>query len=668
MNSKVNRWQNKGAIVVVRQSDDKDGTASTAAQLDYMKHDLERVGMRFIDKETLEGVSGSSPAKLTVTVEKLFKRKKDKNDFDVIAWQVEDRASRSGGEFGMWLQHEAKRHGLLVYFAGDESIDSPYSAVVRVSKYEAAKEVSVSNGRRSTQGQEWAKKLGFFRTAGPTPMGCNRLYLGADDKPKYFLRNVGNGLQEQIDFATKVVIGRYGTIGKKSRNRFKKQRVEYSLLMPGDPEKCRIIRIIFYLRYKRGWRGWRIADFLNRHQVVAPKGGDWSPRQVESIYENEAYIGVTYNDQTYSGRFFRRDKKMGFVALNRDEIELVIRKSFTPVLRPMEEWDRIDQPYMYDFLPRDVRNLAIIEQAKLWTHRADPTRKKPKPNAHPASLYLFSGRLIAKQDGTALTGTLSGPKGDKTPYYRHPRGKRGLRAGSVYNNVIRADVLHDAAVKVLAEVLSDVADLRARLTQFVIDQRNSALQDRPDVAELEKERDDVRLQITSVIRSLSGVALKDAQDDLERLGNRRNAIEERLNQIKAGHQIDARPIEEVVDDAMTLIAQQRGQLATLSIEPLREAIDKLVPSLSVDMETKAVDFTIALPTWAIQRRAKMTKKRSGDENAEIQAENAMCPATSLRSQAGGWTQVLMAFAECTYEQLRGSTTKPPCYACRRKAA
>lgn len=668
MNSMENRWQNKGAIVVVRQSDDKDGTASTAAQLDYMKHDLERVGMRFVDTEALEGVSGSSPAKLMVSVEKLLKRKKDKNDFDVIAWQVEDRASGSGGEFGMWLQHEAKRHGLLVYFAGDENVDSPYSAVVRVSKYEAAKEVSVSNGRRSTQGQEWAKKLGSFRTAGPTPMGCDRLYLGTDDKPKYFLRNVGNGLQEQIDFSTRVVIGRYGTIGKKSRNRFKKQRVEYSLLMPGDPEKCRIIRIIFYLRYKRGWRGWRIADFLNRHHVPAPKGGDWSPRQVESIYENEAYTGVTYNDQTYSGRFFRRDKKMGFMALNRDEIELVIRKTFTPVLRPMEEWDRIDQPYMYDFLPRDVRDLAIIEQGKLWTNRADPTRKKRKPNAHPASLYLFSGKLVAKQDGKALTGTLSGPPGDKTPYYRHPRGKKGLRAGSIYNNMIRADVLHDAAVKVLAEVLGDVADLRARLTQFVIDQRNTALHETPDVAELEKERDNLKLQIASIIKSLSGAALKDAQDDLERLGNRRNAIEERLNQIKANHQIDARPVEEVVDHAMTVIADHRDQLAKLSIEPLREAIQKLVPSLTVDMETKAVEIMIALPTWAIQRRAKLTKNRSKESFFENQAEIDMCPATSLRSQAGGWTQAIMASAECTYEQRRGSTTKPPCYVCRRQAA
>jgi hypothetical protein len=224
------------------------------------------------------------------------------------------------------------------------------------------------------------------------------------------------------------------------------------------------------------------------------------------------------------------------------------------------------------YFPSNRFPTPFSEQGNVWARRADPTRKKRTPNAHPASLYLFSRRLVAKQDGEALTGTLSGPKGAKTPYYRHPKGKRGLRAGSIYNNGIRADVLHTAAVKVLAEVLSDVADLRTRLTQFVIDQRNAALQETPDVAALEKERDDVKLQINSIIKSLSGAALHDVQDDLERLRNRRNAIEERLNQIKAGQQIDARPVEEVVAEAMTVIAEQRDQLATLSIEPLHKLV------------------------------------------------------------------------------------------------
>src|SRR5205085_9979947 len=138
---------------------------------------------------------------------------------------------------------------------------------------EAAREESVNKGQRTTQGQDLAKKKGMFRTSGQTPMGCHRLYYGDNDQPKFIIRNLGNGLQEQVDYKTKVVIGRFGTVGKKSRNRFKKQRNEYSLLIPGDREQRRIVRVIFYLRYKKGWRGTRIGDYLNRMKIPAPTGG-----------------------------------------------------------------------------------------------------------------------------------------------------------------------------------------------------------------------------------------------------------------------------------------------------------------------------------------------------------------------------------------------------------
>src|SRR5438045_190311 len=109
MDGPKGKWQEMGAIVVVRQSNDKDGTASTAAQLDYMMKELDAVGLRYVDKEVLDGVPGSAPARISEVLEKLIKRKETANDFDVIAWQVEDRASRGGGEHGMWLEHEAKR-------------------------------------------------------------------------------------------------------------------------------------------------------------------------------------------------------------------------------------------------------------------------------------------------------------------------------------------------------------------------------------------------------------------------------------------------------------------------------------------------------------------------------------------------------------------------------
>jgi hypothetical protein len=208
---------------------------------------------------------------------------------------------------------------------------------------------------------------------------------------------------------------------------------------------------------------------------------------------------------------------MGFVALDRDACELALKKTFTPKLLPMDEWDRIDQPHMYDFLSRDVRDLAITAQAAMWEHRLDPTRPRRKANAHPASDYIFSGKITAKQDGQPLIGTLGG---DDIRYYRHPRSRKGRRNGSVYNRLIAAKPIHEAAVRLLAEVLLDRPALRGRLTEYVVEQRARGAQDMPGVAELEAERDELKQAIRLTMQSLKGAALKEAQDELERMGAR----------------------------------------------------------------------------------------------------------------------------------------------------
>lgn len=235
MEAPKNKWQGKRAIIVVRQSNDKDGTASTAAQLDFMAKEIEKVGMCYVDNVAMEGVPGSAPARMSEVLEGLVARKKKSDDFDVIAWQVEDRASRGGGDHGMWQEHEAKRNGILFFFAGDDQPTGPFAAVGRVAKYEAAKDMSFGNGRRTAQGQAWAQKQGFFRTSGQTPMACDRIYYGSDDKPKFILHNLPNGLQEQRDYATDTVIGTYGTEGKKSYQPLPQATERIFTPVPGRP-------------------------------------------------------------------------------------------------------------------------------------------------------------------------------------------------------------------------------------------------------------------------------------------------------------------------------------------------------------------------------------------------------------------------------------------------
>lgn len=654
-----NRWKGKRFIGLARQSDNKDGNASTEGQLVHLRRECDAVGMTETDVIPLKGVTGSLPGKRKDLID-LLKRKREKDDFDVIAVHVVDRLTRGGTKHGFWFEHECDLAGVELFFVGENIPSGPYSSVVRATMYEAAHEASVSTGRRSTDGQTTAIKKGMFRTAGHTPMGCYRLYFdGSNDRPKFYIRNLLNGLQEQCEYETHKLIGTFGTLiaekEPKSQNRFIKQRNEYSLLIPGDAEEQRTIRIIFFLRYSRGWRGSRIADFLNRNGRAAPCGGTWSPRQVESVYENECYTGLDVKGRVFSGRFYRRDEEFGYVDLERTENELATATYFRPVLLSRDKWMEDDQPHMRDFLPSPIREVAIREHEALWAKRLDPLKPERTYNAHPASDYLLSHILVAQQDGEPLVGTLSGPKdGPKVAYYRHKRAKRDKRKGSIFANLIRADVLHDALIALVKEVLLDVPALRERLVEQITLQRSQRPIEEGSLASLEVERDEIAQQIGLIIRCLKGAARKDAEAELENLGRRRNEIEDQIERRRHHHDDRAIDSPEVVADR--IVAELQGTaigLHKLAPEAIRQLVQEIVASATVDMATKAVSFGLKLP-----KRYLDAKNKAG----------RMCPITSSRSLTGDWTHMSIAVADCHYQHLRGSHSTPPCYVCQRRAA
>jgi hypothetical protein len=209
----------------------------------------------------------------------------------------------------------------------------------------------------------------------------------------------------------------------------------------------------------------------------------------------------------------------------------------------------------------------------------------------------------------------------------------------MYNNLIPAAPLHEAVVQLLAEVLTDVPNLRDRLTQHDIEQRAAALHDHVDVAQLEAEREELRAQIAAILGALKGAALADAQSELRRLGHRRNAVEAMLAQARNQHAADTRPVEQVVDEAVAVLAEEGRRLLTLTGEPLRELVNALIVDATVDMETKAVDLTVALPTWALHETPKGRGKRKNRTGGASEGNKAMCPVTPSRSRGGDWTHL-----------------------------
>ena len=120
------KWKDKRYIGLARQSDDKEGNASTIGQLAHLRRECAAVGMSETDVIALDGVTGSMPGRRS-DMQALLRRKRERDDFDVIAVHVVDRLTRGGTKHGFWFEHECAMLGLEVFFVGEDIPSGPYS-------------------------------------------------------------------------------------------------------------------------------------------------------------------------------------------------------------------------------------------------------------------------------------------------------------------------------------------------------------------------------------------------------------------------------------------------------------------------------------------------------------------------------------------------------------
>lgn len=639
----------KRFICMLRQSDASEGAASVAAQLIYLVDEGKRRGMTYVDKVSLEGLTGSMPGKrhdLTA----LICRKKEKDDFDVLLIQRIDRLTRSGPKHGMWFEHECTCAGISVLFVGDDIPEGRYSSLIKVVKYEAAFEQAFSTSQRSSQGMQFALDQGRVITCTHTPYGCWRLYLTGDSIPSHMIRDLGDGRQEKLDPETFEVLDHYGSIGGGGIGHYRKQKNEKVLLHPGDRDKVDTVREIFRLHYCEGWGGKRISDVLNSRGTRSPRGKQWGQRQVESIYEQSAYTGRSIGNRVFSGIHHKRGRGRP-QPLNRDPAELATAEYMRPTLRPFDEWEIQLQPLMKDFLDEQIKELARASQEKLWAWKTDKDRVRKSNNKHPASDYLLSNLLACKQDGEKLVGVQHGKKGKEVRSYRHKRSRREYRKGSIFNRMIPAEPLEKAVVEVLAEMLSNIPDLKKKVASFIADSARSTSESSESLDDLKRRRDKIKKRTELIVSSLDEDTLADVQGEIQQLRVERSALDKQIAVATATQKHQGTDPDETVERVMNRLTGMKEQLRTLPAFLVRQLLTQILVSAVVDMETKDVEIQLALPSWAVW-----------DAPA---ASGAVCLEPSSESPASFETHphlgIDLGSAKCQYLQI----SQRVCYQCRR---
>jgi DNA invertase Pin-like site-specific DNA recombinase len=168
MNNEGYNYIGKRYIALARASDASDGTTSTEAQLAMLHEKAAEFQMIKVDEVILDGITGSMPGKRQ-DMEQLIQRKRTMDDFDVLLVQRLDRLTRGGADHGSWFEFECKRAGIHLYIVGDNIPQGPYASLIKVVKYEAARDQAFSISQRSTQGYQLALEQGRVTTSSHTP-------------------------------------------------------------------------------------------------------------------------------------------------------------------------------------------------------------------------------------------------------------------------------------------------------------------------------------------------------------------------------------------------------------------------------------------------------------------------------------------------------------------
>lgn len=643
--------QGKRYICLARASSDAEGTTSTEAQLATMNAHVQSLGMIFVENIALNGVTGSMPGRRE-DLRALLERKKTTNDFDVLVLQRLDRLTRSGSGHGFWFEHECKCVGIQLLVVGDDIPEGPYANLIKVAKYEAAREQAFSISQRSTQGAQLALEEGRNVTSSHTPYGCWRMYFSADGKPIHIIRDLRDGRQQKLHHETYDVIDTYGQIGGGAKGHYRKQKNEKTLLMPGNQREVDVVREIFHLHFVQGWGGRRIADHLNRNGIPSSQGKQWSQHSVEVIYEQEVYTGRSVGNRTSSAIYHERQNGAPKVAKLDPAIQATA-KNIPVRQRPLDEWFIQDQPLMTGFLDDDVRKLAMAEHEKLWQRRGDVDRQKQSKSKHKTSEYLLSGLLFAKQDGEGLVGVLCGRVGHKVRYYRHRRGRRGYRKGSVCNRVLPAEPLEKAVLDVVQEVLTDLPTLREQILKVATEQ-SAVTDDGVALEELRACREQLRKRTELIVSTLDAETLADARPELERLRLERRSLDDQIAAKESAAQARTVNPVELTERIVATLADLSVKMKTLPTFAMKQMLATVVEKVVVDMESKEVEIFLATPSSLV------IPQQNGTDAMRLVTTSA----SSTSDETHQRHVVRLAIVDCHYVKLPTSV----CFECRRRPA
>ncbi len=570
---------------------------STKGQADTSIDDQRRLvttfatsqNMVFRDEVALEGVSGSIAANLDKVIADLVRRKKERDDFEVIVVQDLSRFSRSGATHTAKLRYDLEQVGVDIiaavgYTPKHEFADVTDAMAANLARGHA-KAIALGVARGSQSALEQGRKAHCSRC----PYGLDKLYESSDGRPLYRLHtDYATGVQTRYDAASGQILDTFvlkdDTGGRLA---YRKQKQEKVTLIPGKDSHVAVVHEI-YRRHFVDQHGYAsIARHLNMRGIAAPAGGGWNVTCVKSIIDNPIYSGHGIANHATRALYYSCAPNMPVPPKKRRRTA-----SGRPAetRRPSDEWTIIDYPHLSKYLPEDVRGLAAEHhRCKLTSNSNEHT---PKPRDKHVHSDFWLKHLLKEAHGKAMTGKRSG----RYRYYGVASAYSKPTANNSICRQVRADAVEDIVLQAMHAQLVTMPTMRDDLIAIV----KEAVQANANNA----EREELEHEIAKSDKQLN-ILIDELSDDgpsfrskIQQIRERRKEMVARLEALETPLSMTDAEIDRLVDQLIAVAMREASALRQLPAVRLRELADAIVDSVTIDLEVMHLTLVVRNPLWS----------------------------------------------------------------------
>jgi Recombinase/Resolvase, N terminal domain len=629
-------------LCLARCSTAQQAGTSIPDQLKLLRAFGDEQGMQYIDSIALDGVSGSIPGART-EIQQIIHRKNTANDFDVLLVQDMSRFTRSGAEHGMKLEGDLNMAEIDVIFVADHLPEGDHSSIIKSVGFYAAQQTAKSLSFAVTRGLMSSLEQGRIAHALRPPYGVDRMLVSLDGKPLHVIRNLSDGTQQKLCPETGEVLATFeAEQGRNRSTHYRMQSNEKVVLIPGDPDRVKVVQQMFRRRLIDGWAGFRIARELDDMGIRSGKSKPWCVKSINEILKNPVYTGIGIANRYSQGIYNRRSANAPKPSLTNRKT-LAKRKRPKCQIRPREEWIEVEHSQLRNYLG-DLRDKAVAWQKEQLKKQDGSRIKTPaSKDRHADSSYFLKG-ILKSSDGHPLTGRTTGTP--KHRYYAIHRGFTTPKRDKTMRRLIPADLLERTVLNVIRDVLLSTPDCKERLIKQIENQRKQKEMSETDLAKLESQRMKISQQIELAIDSLGTIGKQAVKEKLQQLEAKLTAVVQQIEQACRTQKADNRPAESIADEIIEKLTKIATTIKMLPMPPLRSILTMLIARLEVDMATKAFQIELEIPAWT-------------DENALcLEGKSVQRPADEAQ------IRFTLDLANCSYRRI-GRT---PCFDCHRKRA